>query len=83
MKWVIRLIIIWHNVEWGKKMDRINKPNHYNIGDIEVIDFIDSWSLNFNLGNVIKYVIRCNYKENKVEDLQKAIYYIEREINRG
>lgn len=64
-------------------MDRVNKPNHYNIGDIEVIDFIDSWSLNFNLGNVIKYVIRCNYKENKVEDLQKAIYYIEREINRG
>lgn len=83
MKWVIRLIIIWHNVEWGEKMDRINKPNHYNIGDIEAIDFIDSWGLNFNLGNVIKYVIRCNYKENKVEDLQKAIYYIEREINRG
>lgn len=83
MKWVIRLIIIWYNVEWGEKMDRVNKPNHYNIGDIEVIDFIDSWGLNFNLGNVIKYVIRCNYKENKIEDLQKAIYYIEREINRG
>lgn len=64
-------------------MDSVNKPNHYNIGDIEVIDFIDSWGLNFNLGNVIKYVARCNHKENKIEDLQKAIYYIEREINRG
>ena len=64
-------------------MDSIKKPDYYNVGDIEVIDFIDSWGLNFNLGNVIKYVTRCNYKENKIKDLQKAIYYIEREINRG
>ena len=64
-------------------MDNVNSPNHYNIGDIEVIDFIDSWGLNFNLGNVIKYVARSDYKGNKIEDLQKAIYYIEREIKRG
>ena len=64
-------------------MDNIKKSKHYNIGDIEVIDFIDSWGLNFNLGNVIKYVARCNYKENKIKDLQKAMYYIEREIVRG
>lgn len=64
-------------------MDNIKKSKHYNIGDIEVIDFIDSWGLNFNLGNVIKYVARCNYKENKIKDLQKAMYYIEREITRG
>lgn len=64
-------------------MDNVNSPNHYNVGDIEVIDFIDSWGLNFNLGNVIKYVTRSDYKGNKTEDLQKAIYYIEREIKRG
>lgn len=64
-------------------MDNVNKPNHYNVGDIEAIDFIDSWGLNFNLGNVIKYVVRSDYKGNKIEDLQKAIYYIEREIKRG
>ena len=64
-------------------MDNVNNPKHYNVGDIEVIDFIDSWNLNFNLGNVIKYVTRCNYKGNKIEDLQKAIFYIEREIKRG
>lgn len=64
-------------------MDNVNSPNHYNVGDIEVIDFIDSWGLNFNLGNVIKYVTRSDYKGNKIEDLQKAIYYIEREIKRG
>ena len=64
-------------------MDSVNKPKHYNVGDIEVIDFIDSWNLNFNLGNVIKYVARCNYKGSKIEDLQKAIFYIEREIKGG
>lgn len=64
-------------------MENVNSPNHYNVGDIEVIDFIDSWGLNFNLGNVIKYVTRSDYKGNKIEDLQKAIYYIEREIKRG
>ena len=64
-------------------MDNVNNPEHYNIGDIEVIDFIDSWNLNFNLGNVIKYVVRCDYKDDKIEDLQKAIFYIEREIDRG
>ena len=64
-------------------MDNVNSPNHYNVGDIEVIDFIDSWGLNFNLGNVIKYVVRSDYKGNKIEDLHKAIYYIEREIKRG
>ena len=63
-------------------MDNVNNPKHYNVGDIEVIDFIDSWNLNFNLGNVIKYVARCNYKDSKIEDLQKAIFYIEREIER-
>lgn len=64
-------------------MDSVNNPKHYNVGDIEVIDFIDSWDLNFNLGNVIKYVARCNYKDSKIEDLQKAIFYIEREIKGG
>ena len=64
-------------------IDNVNNPKHYNVGDIEAIDFIDSWGLNFNLGNVIKYVTRCNYKGNKIEDLQKAIFYIEREIDRG
>lgn len=64
-------------------MDNVNNPKHYNVGDIEVIDFIDSWSLNFNLGNAIKYIARCDYKGNKIEDLEKAIFYIKREINRG
>ena len=61
-------------------MSNIEHPNHYNNGNIEVIDAIQDWKLNFNLGNVIKYIARCRHKDNKIEDLKKAIYYIEYEI---
>lgn len=68
--------------------------SYYKQGDIEVIDFIDAYNLNFNLGNAIKYIARCNYKSNmcpnccmnssdKVNDLRKAIWYIEREIEKS
>ena len=36
--------------------DSVNHPSHYNQGNIEVIDAIDDWKLNFALGNVVKYV---------------------------
>ena len=50
---------------------------------IEAIDFIEAFNLNFNLGNVIKYVSRAGKKsENALEDLQKAHWYLEREIER-
>ena len=61
-------------------MDSVNHPKHYNTGSIEVIDAILDWKLDFCLGNAIKYIARCNYKNNKVEDLKKAIFYINREI---
>ena len=68
--------------------------SHYKQGDIEVIDFIDSYKLNFNLGNAVKYIARCNYKKDqctnccvnistKVNDLRKAIWYLEREIEKS
>ena len=53
---------------------------HYKAGAIEPIDFIASQELNFNLGNVVKYVTRCNHKGTKREDLQKAIDYINFEL---
>lgn len=61
--------------------NRINHPKHYNKGKIEVIDFIEDQDLNFNLGNVIKYVSRAGLKGDKKEDLEKAKWYLEREIN--
>lgn len=60
--------------------------SHYKQGKIEVIDLIDAYNLNFNLGNAVKYIARCNYKDNgssKVNDLRKAIWYIEREIEKS
>ena len=58
---------------------KVNHPSHYNKG-IETIDYIESWNMNFNTGNVIKYVTRAGHKDDKLEDLQKAKWYLEREI---
>jgi len=64
-----------------KKKEMVNHPEHYNIpGSIEVIDFIESWSLDFNEGNVVKYVTRHKHKRNPLEDLKKARFYIDRLI---
>ena len=64
-------------------MEAINHPPHYADGKIEVIDFIEDKNLNFNLGNVIKYVARAGKKDKskELEDLQKALWYLQREIN--
>ena len=60
----------------------VNHPNHYNIGKIEVIDAIEDWNLNFSLGNAVKYIARADHKGKPIEDLEKARWYIEREIER-
>lgn len=60
--------------------DNVNHPPHYKVGGIEVIDFIESKKFNYNLGNVIKYVSRADHKGNRLEDLQKARWYLDREI---
>ena len=66
-------------------MEEVNKnvshPSHYNRG-IEAIDIIESWDLNFSLGNAIKYILRSPYKGREIEDLEKARWYIDREIER-
>ena len=61
-------------------MEKVNHPNHYNTGRIEVIDAIEAWDLGFNLGNVVKYVARCDHKGTPLEDLRKAAWYLNREI---
>ena len=61
--------------------DLVNQPPHYTAGGIETIDFIEAKKLNYNLGNVIKYLTRADYKGNKLEDLRKAQWYLTREIN--
>lgn len=59
------------------------KSEHYCSGGIEAIDVIEAYKLNFCLGNVIKYVLRCGHKGNDsdaLRDLEKAKAYLEREI---
>lgn len=60
----------------------VNHPSHYNVGKIEVIDAIEDWNLNFNLGNAVKYIARADHKGEPVEDLEKALWYIRHEIER-
>jgi len=60
--------------------DMVNSPPHYTAGGIETIDFIEAKGLNYNLGNAVKYITRAGLKGDRVEDLKKAKWYIEREI---
>jgi len=60
--------------------DLVNHPPHYKVGGIETIDFIESKELGYNLGNVVKYITRADHKGNKLQDLQKAQWYLSREI---
>jgi hypothetical protein len=55
-------------------------PNHYP-QSYDVIDFVKDNDLNFNEGNIIKYVVRCRKKGTHLQDLQKAKDYLEREID--
>ena len=65
--------------------DNINSPAHYTFGKIETIEVIEDWELGFHLGNAVKYIARAGRKDkSKVEeDLKKAIWYIERFIEKG
>jgi len=62
--------------------DSVNKPKHYNTGNIEVISAIEDWNLDYHLGNVVKYVARAGKKDpsKTIEDLEKAKWYLSRKI---
>lgn len=62
--------------------NNVNHPAHYGGGDnpYEAIKIIEAHSLDFCLGNVIKYVLRAGKKNDGIEDLEKALWYLNREI---
>ena len=62
--------------------DPVRHPSHYTYGKIETIDFIEDKDLNFNRGNAIKYIIRAGHKDDEAQDLEKARWYIDRELMR-
>lgn len=69
---------------WTKdaiKSDAVDHPSHYCGKKYEVIDLIDDFGLNFNKGNALKYLLRAGHKDDYVQDLKKAIWYLNREID--
>jgi hypothetical protein len=65
-----------------KAMNKINHPQHYGgAGNTyEAIKVIEAWQVGFNLGNCLKYISRAGKKDDELEDLLKAKWYLEREI---
>ena len=63
-----------------EKPDIINHPSHYKGKGLECIQVIEAFDLTFSLGNAVKYILRAGKKHNKKEDLQKAIWYLNREL---
>jgi hypothetical protein len=66
----------------GNKADPINHPKHYTShpSGIECIEITQH--MGFNLGNAIKYIWRADLKGNAIEDIEKAIWYLNQEIRR-
>lgn len=62
--------------------DKINSPSHYKVGGIETIDFIEAKNLGYNLGNVVKYISRADHKDNKLDNLKKAQWYLNRAVGK-
>jgi hypothetical protein len=65
--------------------EKIDHPAHYGgeLSPYEAIKVIEAWGLGFCLGNVVKYVSRAGKKGDRIEDLKKAAWYLQREIERG
>jgi hypothetical protein len=74
--------IIIEDIPEPVKVDLVNSPFHYQGNKFEVIDIIDDFNLSFNTGNAIKYILRADKKGNQKQDLLKAIWYLEHEINK-
>ena len=64
------------------KKEMVDHPAHYNRGKYEAIDIIEALEMNFNLGNAFKYLFRAGHKDDIVQELKKARWYIDREIQR-
>lgn len=64
------------------KPDVVNHPVHYTVGGIETIDFIEAKKLGYHLGNVVKYISRVDQKDDPIENLEKARWYLDREIQK-
>lgn len=63
--------------------DMVNSPTHYTQHKWETIEVLEEYFGNDPLlWQVGKYLLRCNYKGNTVQDLEKAAWYLQRKINK-
>lgn len=61
------------------KKETVDHPQHYNPGVYEAINVIEHYNLGFHLGNSVKYILRAGKKHDNVkEDIEKAIWYLQR-----
>ena len=60
----------------------VNHPEHYKANGFEAIDIIEAYNLNFSLGNAVKYILRADKKANKKQDLEKALWYLQHELEK-
>ena len=61
--------------------EAVNHPQHYGGADnpYEAIKVIEAWALGFCLGNTVKYIARAGKKDATIQDLKKALWYLDRE----
>ena len=71
-------------MEQREQLQAVDHPAHYGGAEntYEAIKVIEAWELGFNLGNVIKYISRAGKKGSRLDDLKKAQWYLNREINK-
>ena len=64
------------------KKELVNHPQHYGGKDnpYEAIKVIEAWDLSFCLGNTVKYISRAGKKDDTIQELEKALWYLKREI---
>jgi hypothetical protein len=64
------------------KIESVDHPSHYGgeNNPYEAIKVIEAWKVGFNLGNTLKYISRAGKKDFLIQDLEKAAWYLNREI---
>lgn len=62
----------------GNNKEMVNHPKHYNRGDIEAIEVIENWNLGFSVGSAVKYISRLGAKDDEIQELEKAKWYLNR-----
>ena len=65
-----------------RKDSNVDHPSHYNKGRYEAIEVIEDWQLGFHCGNAIKYIARHKHKESPKQDIEKAIWCLQRYLEK-